>query len=145
MTTQKVKNDVLVAGVAYVAGLLALLLWPNRQSADQTVVLLVAVAILVVVGMTIDWLAFDWRPDLLAFVTQTGPGWRSRPLRYSLPNFLGFMTAFTLGQWLRSSGAADAGLTAYVVALPPLLVGLSASNLWWARASKSGSGETPAR
>ncbi len=141
MTIQTMKHDVLVAGVGYVAGLIALLLWPNRQSADQFVVLIVAIALLILVGMTVDWLAFHWRPDLLAFVTQTGSAWRSRPLRYSLPNFLGLMTALTLQQWLRSGGVADWGLTAYVVGLPVLLLGLWASNLWWALASKSGSGD----
>lgn len=145
MTTHTVKKDVLVAGVAYTAGLLALLLWPNRPSADQLGVLIVAMVIVILVGMTVDWLAFHWRPDLLAFLTQTGPGWTSRPRRYSLPNFLGLMTAMTLGQWLRSTGVADWGLTAYVISVPPLLVGLWASNLWWALASKSGSGDIPAR
>ena len=143
MTTQKVNNDVLAAGGTYVAGLLALLLWPNRQSADQLVVLIVAMVIVILMGMTVDWLAFHWRPDVLAFLTQTGPGWTSRPRRYSLPKFLGLMTALTLGQWLRITGVADWGLTAYVISVPPLLVGFWASNLWWALASKSGSGETP--
>lgn len=138
MTTTKVKTDVVCYGMGFVAGLLALLLWPNRKSADQFIVLLVAMAILILVGMTVDWLAFHWRPsfDLLAFVTQTGSGWGSRPLRYSLPNVLGLMTASTLSYWLRSSGAADWSLTAYVICIPPLLLGVSASNLWWALATK---------
>jgi len=145
MTTHKVKNDVVAYGVAYVAGLLALLLWPNRKSTDQVVVFFVSIAILILVGMAVDWLAFHWRPDLLGFLTLTGSAWRFRPLRYSFPNFLGFIKSFMLVQGLRSSGAADWGVTAYVVALPLLLVGLSASNLWWALASKSGSGDIPAR
>ncbi len=155
MTIQKVKNDVLVAGIAYVAGLLALLLWPNRQSADQNVVFLVAMAILVLVGAAVDWLAFNrrlafnWRPsfDLLAFVTQTPSHYpkSSRPGRYSIPNFIGFVAALIYANWLRSTTAPDWSLTAYAVSILLLFAGVTASNLCWALASRSGSGDIPAR
>ena len=146
MTAQKVEPDARAVGVGYAAGLLALLLWPNRQSADQFVVLLVGIVIFLLVGMSVDWLAFKWRPsfDVLAFVTQTGAG-VSRPLRYSIPNVLGLATALIFADWLRATGLADWGLTAYAVGTLLLVGGFLASNLLWERASKSGSADIPAR
>ena len=146
MTTQKVKPDVRAAGVGYVAGLLVLLLWPNRQSADQFLVLLVGFVILLLVGMAVDWLAFNWRPtfDLLAFVTQTGAE-VSRPLRYSIPNVLGLATALIFTEWLRTAGLADWGLTAYAVGMLLLVGGFLHRNLLWERASTSRSADIPAR
>ena len=146
MTTQKVKTDTLAVGAGYVAGLFVLLLWPNRQSADQYVVLLAGIAILLLVGMAVDWLVFRWRPsfDLLAFVTQTGAG-MSRPRRYSIPSFLGLMTALTVMQWLRRNGSADWGLTAYALGSVLVFGGFLASNVMWARASTSGAADSPAR
>ena len=140
------KPDVRAVGVGYVAGLVALLLWPNRQSADQFVVLLVGIAILLLVGMAVDWLAFHWRPsfDLLAFVTQTGAE-VSRPLRYSIPNVLGLFSALMFAEWLRTAGLADWGLTAYAVGTLLLMGGFLASNLLWERASASRSADIPAR
>jgi hypothetical protein len=146
VTTSKVRSDVVCLAVGYVASLLTLLLWPNRVSADQILVLLVGMATLILVGMTVAWLAFHWRPssDLLEFVTQTGYPNR-RPLRYSIPNFLGLMAAFVLVDMDRSNGATDWGLIAYALGAPLLLAGLSASNLWWALATKSGSGDVTER
>ena len=154
MTIEKVKHEIIVAGVAYGVGLLALLLWPNRQGADQSVVILVGSAILVAVDAAVDFVAFNWRPsrprrpsfDLLAFVTQTGPrAADGRRRRYSIPRVLGILVAWAIGHSLRYSAAPDAGLTAFAVTVPMIFVGLAASDTWRALDSRSGSGDAAGR
>jgi hypothetical protein len=150
MTVEKVKHDIIVSGVAYGVSVLALLLWPNRQGAYQDLVYFSGMIVLLMGYGAVEIVAFNWRPkppsfDLLAFVTQTRPRTprSSRPLRYSIPRSLGLVAAVTFPNLLRSAGAPDWGLTAFAVGVPVLLGGNAASNLWWALASRSGSGNVP--
>jgi hypothetical protein len=150
MTIENVKHDTIAPGVGYAVGLLGLLLWPNREEAHQDLVYFSGMVILLVVYGAIEIVAFKWRPtlpsfDLLAYVTQTRPRTprSSRPLRYSIPRSLGLVAAVTFPNLLRSAGAPDWGLTAFAVGVPVLLGGNAASNLWWALASRSGSGNVP--
>jgi hypothetical protein len=147
MATQKVKNDTVVAGVAFGAGLLALLLWPNRENADQDLVFIVGLATLTVVGALVQWLAFHWRPtfDLVAFLTMTGRPRPTRPRRQTLPTLLGMLAALTFANWLKAIDARDWALTAYVVWVVLILAGVTASNIWSAHALNSGSGDSSAR
>jgi hypothetical protein len=152
MTIEKVKHDLISAVVAYGVALLALLLWPDRQAAYPDTVLFVGWLILIAVGLSVDWVAFKWRPsrpsrpkfDLLAFVTQTGPrAPKSRRRRFAIPYFLGFFVAYTFSYSLRYSAPPDWGVTAFVVSAPLVLGGWLASNAWWALAARPGSSATP--
>lgn len=146
MPTRKVKNDTVVSGIAFGAGLLALLLWPNRQNADQDLVYIVALATLSVVGASVDWLAFHWRPtfDLVAFLTMTGPPRAPRPRQRTLPTLFGVLAALTFANWLRAIAAQDWALAAYIVSAVLILAGVAASNLWSAHDLRSGSGDSSA-
>lgn len=153
---QKVKNDIVVGVIAYVAGLLVLLLWPDRQSALQAVVFSVGMLTLLLVMVLLNGLAFKrWpafrRPrfDLLAVVTQTRPSsptGRPSRARYSVPNAVALFLALTIPTWLRGNRPdPDWALTGYVIGIPLLLAGFIASELLWAIDSRSGSSDVPAR
>jgi hypothetical protein len=148
MTIEKVKHDLISALVAYVVALLALLLWPNRQAADQNLVYLTGLAILIVVGTSVDWVAFKWRPsrpnfDLLAFVTQTRPRAPKPRGRNWIPGVLGMVAALTVASFLRTAAAPDWGITAFAIGIPLLFGGSAASNSLWALAARPGSSATP--
>ena len=154
MTIENVKHDIIAPGVGYAVGLLALLLWPNRQTSDQNVVYLVGLAILIPVVAVADWVTFNRTPsrpsrpkfDLLTFVTQTGPrAADGRRRRYSIPRVFGFLAAGAVAYSLRYTAAPDSGLTAFAVSVPILFVSLAASDIWWALDSRSGSGDAAGR
>lgn len=131
---ERVRKDAVSASIAYVVGLVALLAWPDRQTANQLVVLLVGTAVFVVTGVVVDWLAFGQRPTI---------GWPrpvTRPGRSWVPGFLGLFLGIVYSGSLWNRSEPDAGLTAYLVALPLMLVGLTASNLLWARATRASGG-----
>ncbi len=152
MAKQKAINNLLADGIAYVAAFFALLLWPSRQSVDQSLVLVAGLVLLGVGGAAIDWIVFGWRPkferptfDLLAFITQTRPRTPSPPRRYSFPTFFVFFGWFLVANWLRATGTPDWGLMAYAVAGPLIIASATWSNVWLAKAAKPGSGDIPAR
>jgi hypothetical protein len=147
MTTRKVRNDAVAAGIGFVAGLLVLLVWRNRESTNQLVVFTVALGISALMSVAIGWLVLNERPqfDFLAFVTQTGPPrLAARPRRYSIPDILALATGLTVAGWLQSTGVRDWALTAFIVLSLLIIAGATASGLWWAHASKSRSRDIPA-
>jgi hypothetical protein len=135
MTARTALKDPVIACVAYLAGLAALLIWPNRASADQNLVFLGGMAIVVGTGLTADWLVHRRRPtfDLLAYLF--GPRPSPRPWRYSFPNFLGMFTGLLWALSLSTSAPPDWGITAYGVSAVLLLTGVTVSNLLWAIAT----------
>ncbi len=150
MTIEKVKHDIIDASVAYGVSILALLLWPNRHGTDQNIVYLAGLAILIVVGAAVDWVAFKWRPsrpnfDFLAFVTQTRPRAPKPRGRNWIPGFLGMVAALTVASFLRGAAASDWGITAFAIGMPLLFGGGAASNTLWVLAARSISDDTPKR
>jgi hypothetical protein len=127
-----VKNETVAFAVGYGVGLLALLLWPDRKSADQDVVLIVGVMIVALVSLALG-LTAGWRPrfDLLAFLTQTGPPRKPVPRRSWIPRLFGSFAIVALVTWLRSMGSPDWGLTAYTVSIPLLYLNDAVPNLIW--------------
>jgi hypothetical protein len=137
MTRRRVREDIVGAAIGYVSGLLVLLAWPHRQTVNQDLLFLVAMAVLVTAMVAIDGLVFKRRPLL---------DWsRTRPARHSIPNFLGLLAAGIVVAGLRNSEHPDRGLIAYSVTALLILAGVMASNLRWARALESQSRNTPAR
>jgi hypothetical protein len=134
MTRLAVLRYAFVAAVAYVAGLLAVLAWPSRSSANQDVVLTAGIAVLVVVGVALDWVVFGRRPSF---------GYN--PSRYRLPAFLALFAAFTFAGWARTNLDPDWALSVYLVCALLLLVGAGASEYWAASAATRDSGDLRAR
>jgi hypothetical protein len=131
-----VREDSIAAGIGYLTGLGLLLVWPDRASANQTLVFVAGMALLVLAGSVVDRVAF-MRPPRLRF-----PQRSSRPARFSTLNFLGMFGALMYTGYLRTSGDPDRGLIGYSVAALLILAGATASNLWWAQAVKPHSGGT---
>jgi hypothetical protein len=129
MTKRRVSRQMGAAAAGYVVGIVVLLLWPDRRSADQNAILLAGLTVLILVGVTLEWLI--WRPEfnLLAFLTQTGPRRKTRPLRYLAPKAAGLIAAWAIAAWQRGTGAPDWGIVAFAVSVPVLLAGSAVSSL----------------
>lgn len=138
MTIRAVIVDTVLACIAYVVGLVALLLWPERANADQTVVSLVGVGVFAIAAVAGDWFVHRRRPSLQQLFR------RDRPSRFSIPNFIGLFTALMIAGWLRTSAPREWGLSVYALFLL-VLAGVTASNLWWAHSSTRLRGDSPAR
>lgn len=139
---QNVKTEVLLFGVAFGAGLLVLLAWPDRSSANQNLVYFAGMLTLIVLGISGDWLVLHRRPtfDVVAFLTMTRPPRKPQPRRHTLPTLLSMVAALTFANWLNAVHSPDWGLTAYVVTVPLLLAGFVVAKVWSARAINTPSG-----
>jgi hypothetical protein len=134
-----VREDTISVSIAYLTGLGLLLVWPDRASANQSVVLIAGMALLVLAGSVVDWVAFK-RPPRLRF-----PERSSRPARFLTPFLLGSFGANIALVWLMNGEDPNRGLIGYSVFAPLILAGLLASNLRWAQAVKPHSGDIPGR
>jgi hypothetical protein len=122
ITRQHVWHQVLAMAVGYLAGLTVLLLWPGRAAIDSPIVPITGTAIAVVVGLAVQFLAFGIHPTFGA----------RRPFRYSIPNFVGLLSAFFVASTIRDSAVYDAGLLMYAVVLPVIAGGATIADLLWA-------------
>ena len=134
MTRDRVREELITSGIGYVAGLGALLLWPQRENANQNVVFLVGIVILVVTAIVADMQLFNRRPSL---------GLGLRPARYSWPNFIGLIGAGIIVYSLRGSAVPERGLLAHAAGALVVIGGAITANLLWARDSDARPGDFP--
>jgi len=62
VTTDRVREDLITSGIGYAAGLGALLMWPLRDTANQDVVFLAGIVILVVTAVVMETWIYKRRP-----------------------------------------------------------------------------------
>jgi hypothetical protein len=125
VSKQRVREDTVGAVLAYVVAVAVLWLWPGPPI-ETRAALLIGMAVIVAVAVAVEWFAFKRPPRF---------GLRFRPMRYSLPAVPAFFGASALFELLNASDRPDRGVLAVAAGYGLILVGVTASNWWWANAT----------
>ena len=113
-----------MAIVAWAVSLALLLLWPNREHADQWTLIFIALGTFVVLFVVVLWVSYRQPPRLL----------RDRPGRYLIPSAVGLMAASTWLTWISRNGPSDWALPGWALFGALILLGDGVAIAWWASA-----------
>jgi hypothetical protein len=124
---ERVRQDCVSFAAGFAAGLLVLLLWPNREAANQVFLLLAASGTLIAMSAVVDWFAFGRTPTF---------EYGKRPARFSIPTFLCLFLGLTVFGAMRPFDA----FTSYALGIPLVFAGITISNALWARSTRRTAG-----